>query len=66
MTPKTNIEHLNGNAIPFMDDGEIDHISLIDSGFLSYILLDRFTQCLESNYVLQCVNGNTLKDKTWK
>ena len=63
---KENIEHLDRNAIAFMADGEIYYISLIDSGFLSYILLDRFTESGESNCVIQCVNGNTLKDKTWK
>lgn len=64
VTRKANIEHIGKNALTFEAHGEQDYISLTNSGFLSYVLLDRFVKSTSVGSTLTGLSGGTLDQAT--
>ena len=65
VTSRSNIEHIEQNALVFVADGERDSISIIDDNFLSYIALDRFTVTRNQGSTLSCLSAVTLDTTPW-
>jgi len=65
VTQKANILHLSKNALQFSHSGDVEHISLLNSNFLSYIPLTVFVPECQLSSALSGINGNLMADEPW-
>lgn len=56
VTGKSNIEHIGTIALVFVVDGHRDQISIVNTEFLSYVLLDCFTSHCQNCSTLPCIS----------
>ena len=65
VTRRSNIEHLDTNALVFLVDGKRDQISLTDEDFLSYISLDYFTLSIINGSTVSSLSAITIDATPW-
>lgn len=65
VTGRSNILHIDYNALQFMADGVIDHFSMTTIGLLSYLPMSVFSNEPCNTSALSCLSGILLKDRPW-
>ncbi len=63
VTRRSNLNHIEQNAIAFIVGNSQDTITMIDHEFLSYIPISKFVNCKTDR--LECMNGHVVSNRPW-